>query len=182
MNDRGKDRLTAAALAVVAALLAVVVVWTRSPDSTTLDAMARASVPLDQALANGRPTVVEFYADWCEVCHGMAPAMARLERTFRRRIDVVLLNVDNPLWEGEIQRYEVKGVPTLLLLDAQGQPRGQSLGWRQPEELDALFHALANNTPLPAMVGVGAVSDLRLPQQNSTPAATPALAAPRSHG
>ena len=181
MNDRVRDRLTAAALAVAAALLAVVVLWTRAPDNATLEAMARASIPLDQALVNGRPTVVEFYANWCEVCHGMAPAMAELERTYRRQLDVVLLNVDNPMWEEEIQRYGVRGLPTLLLLDAQGRQRGESLGGRQPQELEAIFKALANGTPLPAMVGVGAVSDLPLPQRNPAQTSTPA-AAPRSHG
>ena len=33
----------------------------------TLSDLAASSVPLDVALSNDRPSVVEFYADWCEV-------------------------------------------------------------------------------------------------------------------
>ena len=57
-----------------------------------LDSMARNSLAPEIALNNGRPTVFEFYADWCEVCREMAPSMLALERSKKNLIDIVLLN------------------------------------------------------------------------------------------
>lgn len=39
----------------------------------SLAQVASTSTPLDEALSNGRPTVVEFYANYCDVCRELAP-------------------------------------------------------------------------------------------------------------
>jgi thiol:disulfide interchange protein len=165
-------------LAAVAALLAVALVWLRGglhPEAP-LENLARRSPDLQEALGNGRPTLVEFYADWCEACRAMAPAMEQMERRHRDRLDVVLLNVDNPRWQSELERYDVNGIPHLQLFDAAGRPRGHALGGRSEADLEAIAVALREDAPLPALAGVGAVS--RLEQGDATPAA----AGPRSHG
>jgi hypothetical protein len=79
------------------------------------------------ALRDGRPTLVEFYADWCEACRAMAPAMAAVEQEHHGALDVVLLNVDNPRWQPELERYEVNGIPQLELFNAAGTAVGRSL-------------------------------------------------------
>jgi hypothetical protein len=87
------------------------------------------------ALSDGRPTLVEFYADWCEACQAMAPAMETIEQQHHGELDVVLLNVDNPRWQPEIDRYDVNGIPQLELFDAGGSAVGRALGARsRPEQ------------------------------------------------
>ena len=177
-------------LVVLAALLAAGLLWSRGglhPEAP-LERLARQSLDLQVALGNGKPTVVEFYADWCEACRSMAPAMETIEAQHRGSLDVVLLNVDNPRWQAELERYEVNGIPQLELFDANGLPVGRSLGARRPEELEALTDALLAGTPLPALAGLGAISDLAVaapitaPVTAQVPAPSGAPINPRSHG
>ncbi len=186
----GLGRTERMVLAAVAAVLVVLMLWLRGglhPEAP-LERLARQSPEFSVALADGRPTVVEFYADWCEACRSMAPAMERIERQQRGRMDVVLLNVDNPRWQPELERYDVNGIPQLEFFDATGAAVGRSIGARSGPELDALSSALVDGTPLPRLAGVGAVS--ALPDSDAAAAdegagpqalATP-QAGPRSHG
>ena len=153
-----KDRVMAMTLAIIAAVLAVVVFWTRSLGTQGLEALARASLPLDEALSNGKPTLVEFYADWCEACHQMEPTMAQLKQTHRGALDLVLLNVENPLWEKELDQFQVRGIPTILFYGADGTVRGRSIGLRQPEQLEAMVAALLRDDLLPFLNRQGSTS------------------------
>lgn len=171
-------------LLAIAALLAAAVVWWRGglQPAAPLEKLARQSLDLPVALSNGRPTVVEFYGDWCEACRAMAPAMETLEAQHRGQLDIVLLNVDNPRWAPELERYAVNGIPQLELFDAAGQAVGRSIGARSAAELQQLSAALLAGTPLPELAGVGAVSSLSESDAERAAAATATMAAPRSHG
>lgn len=169
-------------LVVLAALLAAGLLWFRGglhPEAP-LERLARQSLDLPVALGNGKPTVVEFYADWCEACRSMAPAMETIEAQHRGSLDVVLLNVDNPRWQPELERYDVNGIPQLELFNAAGEAVGRSIGARSLSELQALTGALLTGSPLPAFAGVGAVSSLDAGDRTTaSDAAT--MAGPRSH-
>ena len=115
-----------------------------------LDELAKNSLLPEVALSNGRPTVFEFYADWCEACKEMAPDMLDLKKQTDNKLDVVLLNVDNPRWLDLIEKYNVNGIPQLTFFDSKGEFRGFSLGVKRYSELNAIFIALINNTELPS--------------------------------
>ena len=174
-------------LLTIAAMLAGAVIWLRGGlhPQAPLEALARRSPELSVALANGRPTIVEFYADWCEACRSMAPALDAVESRQHDRLNVVLLNVDNPRWQPEIDRYAVNGIPHLELFDRSGTAVGRSIGARSRPELDSLAAALIDDQPLPVLGGVGATSSLD-PGEAAEGATTTRAAAspvtPRSHG
>ncbi|XWS34460.1 hypothetical protein CRYUN_Cryun21dG0040400 [Craigia yunnanensis] len=108
----------------------------------SLKDLSAAAVPYEEALSNGKPTVVEFYADWCEVCRELAPDVYKVEQQYRDRVNFVMLNVDNTKWEQELDEFGVEGIPHFAFLDKDGDEQGNVVG-RLPrkyflENVDAL--------------------------------------------
>jgi hypothetical protein len=121
---------------------------------------------------------------WSSMPTGVRPAgpwrrpWKRSRAAVATNLIVVLLNVDNPRWQPQLDLYDVNGIPQLELFNADGQAVGRSLGARSAEELEALTTALVEDSPLPQLSGVGAISSLE-----ASPASPSAVeAGPRSHG
>jgi thioredoxin len=59
--------------------------------------------------------LLDCWADWCGPCHALAPTIDALARDYAGRVLVGKLDVDaNPTTAA---RFEVRGIPTLLLFD-----------------------------------------------------------------
>tara|TARA_B100001989_G_scaffold227182_1_gene183199 strand:- start:308 stop:853 length:546 start_codon:yes stop_codon:yes gene_type:complete len=78
------------------------------------------SVDPEMAFKNNKPTFLEFYAEWCEVCKEMAPKVSALKEEYEKDINFVFLNVDNQKWEYYIRKFGVNGIPQVNLFDRQG--------------------------------------------------------------
>ena len=127
--------------------------------NSMLDELAKNSLLPENALSNGKPTVLEFYADWCEACKEMAPDMVDVKRQNANKVDIVLLNVDNSRWNDLIVKYDVNGIPKLAFFNEKGEFRGFSLGVRKYNELNEIFFALINNKELPSFTKVSSSSN-----------------------
>ena len=119
-------------------------------ENAMLDRLAKSSLLPENALSNGKPTVFEFYADWCEACKEMAPDMIDAKKQNDNKVDIVLLNVDNSRWIDLIEQYDVNGIPKLIFFDDKGVMKGFSLGVRKYNELNEIFISLINNSKLPS--------------------------------
>ena len=78
------------------------------------------SIPPEIAFTNNKPTFLEFYAEWCEVCKEMAPNMSILKDEYEKDINFVFLNVDNQKWDNYIRQFSVNGIPQVNLFDEKG--------------------------------------------------------------
>ena len=85
-----------------------------------LKSFGELSVSPEIAFKNNKPTFLEFYAEWCEVCKEMAPKVYALKDEYEKDINFVFLNVDNQKWDNYIRKYEVNGIPQVNLFDRKG--------------------------------------------------------------
>lgn len=129
-------------------------------NGTSLDAQVKKSVALDVALNNSKPTLTEFYADWCTSCQAMAGDLAQLKESYGDRVNFVMLNVDNTKWLPEMLRYRVDGIPHFLFMDAQGDAIAEAIGEQPKSILEADLDALIANNPIPYANKKGAISQV----------------------
>jgi len=89
---------------------------------------------LERARTEGKPVLVNFYADWCVWCKRLDSTTlhdAKVATMLRDRVVPVRLDV-----EGNGRRlsneYRVDGLPTVLVLDADGREIGRIPGYMPP--------------------------------------------------
>jgi thiol-disulfide isomerase/thioredoxin len=159
------NRIRNLIVAIVAVILAIgfALALKTQNTGTSLGSMAKQSVPFDVAMQNGKPTMMEFYADWCSSCKAMTPTMAALKQEYGDRVNFVMLNVDNEKWLPEIVSYRVDGIPHWVYLNAAGAAQAQAIGELPKGVIAANLEALAIGEALPTTAGTGQTSAYKPP-------------------
>ena len=93
------------------------------------------SIDPEIALTNNKPTFLEFYAEWCEVCKEMAPKVDNLKNEYEKDINFVFLNVDNPKWEKYIRNFNVNGIPQINIFDKDSNLEFTFIGKQEEETI-----------------------------------------------
>lgn len=171
-TKNGNGALAGGAVLAGVALFAAVRLLSGAPSLAQLESQA---VPLDVALNNGKPTLVEFYANWCEVCRELVPVEVGLEEQFRSEVNFVMLNIENTKWAPEMTEYQVGGIPHFVFLNDQGEAQAAAVGKVPSKVLEANLAALVKHQPLPYAGARGATSSL------SGQESSPRQVQPRDH-
>ena len=85
------------------------------------------------------PVVVDLWAPWCGPCRMISPALEDVATRLRGRMKLVKVNVDDS--PGTAARFEVQGIPTLLVF-RDGELVDSSVGARGAAELQAWIEPL----------------------------------------
>ena len=128
--------------------------------NSSLESQVQQSTPLSVALNNHKPTLTEFYADWCTSCQAMAGDLAQIKAEYGDRLNFVMLNVDNTKWLPEMLRYRVDGIPHFLFMNEQWQAIAEAIGEQPRGILEADLEALIANKPIPYANNRGQISQV----------------------
>ena len=97
------------------------------------------------AFTNNKPTFLEFYAEWCEVCKEMAPKVDDIKNEYSRDMNFVFLNVDNSKWEKYIRNFNVNGIPQVNILDKDANLEITFIGKQEEKTIKESLDNLLNN-------------------------------------
>jgi len=111
-----------------------------------LKSFGELSVDPEVAFENNKPTFLEFYAEWCEVCKEMAPKVSSLKEEHEKDINFVFLNVDNQKWGSYIQKFNVNGIPQVNLFDKNGNLVSTFIGKQEELKIRDSIAKLASET------------------------------------
>jgi thioredoxin:protein disulfide reductase len=84
---------------------------------------------LSQAIHSKRPIIIDFYADWCSPCRELEEITFHdAEIVKQARQDFIMIKVDLTrkgiaAHDALLKKYHVKGVPTVLFFDREGNER-----------------------------------------------------------
>jgi thiol:disulfide interchange protein DsbD len=117
----------------LAAVFLGIALWWGMPSGETssgprVDWQPYSDVALRQAMETGRPAIIDFYADWCIPCKELDKYSFSDSRVIELSRGIVMMKADitrgdSPQAKALIERFGVRGVPTIVFVGPDGKER-----------------------------------------------------------
>jgi len=98
--------------------------------------------------AGSRPTVIDFYASWCQPCKQLDSVIGRYKSTLGDKVTFMRVDVDDPSSQNLLDQYEVSPIPTVVYLNDEGEVVTYSVGFSGENTVkDGINKILSAKTP-----------------------------------
>ena len=77
----------------------------------------------ENIIKSEKPVLIDFFATWCGPCKMLAPILKQVKESLGERVTILKIDVDKN--QELSSKYQVRGVPTMILFQ-----NGKQL-WRQ---------------------------------------------------
>lgn len=94
---------------------------------------AQAKNPLNEALENGKPTVLDMGSSSCIPCKEMQPILEELKEEYKDRADIIVLDVYE--YRDLASKYQVRAIPTQIFFNSKGEEVWRHQGFLPKEDI-----------------------------------------------
>ena len=90
-------------------------------------------------IADSKPLVIDFWAEWCGPCRTIAPLVEELAETYADKVNIGKCDVDSS--DDVVAVYRVRNIPTLVFIK-NGEVVDKHVGAISRNDLQAKIEAL----------------------------------------
>lgn len=91
-------------------------------------------------IPEGKPLIVDFYADWCGPCKKYAPIFHEVAKKYGSQATFISINVDE--YKEIANAYKISSIPATAFILPGGGVMGTEVGIIEPDQLSAFINQL----------------------------------------